>query len=331
MKTPETTETNAEPGTVVRRALGWLGSAYKRLSLSMILSVLLHAAVMVLVVVVLFHASAEEPLAEVREISVSLMSTDMIDSLFSDNLPEDNEAEPMPFEDDQPTIAETVEQQLRDQHDKETEALAKRIEQSAGQTARAEAEKRIREIEEQYRRNRDKRIEAVADLLDKSGEQVARLRQRANDVIGNIAKNEQRRRRWGRWTIWRSSWLGVEKAGGQLLVKDYPQPGQYTYIVNVETSPQRRLGPEPGSFLFVSITSAGLAHDIMKCREAGVALAPGKFIPLYVYPRDFEDKLLSLERKELNRRGISEERRIESTHFRLHTDGGVSLISISIQ
>jgi hypothetical protein len=297
----------------------------------MILSVLLHAAMIVLVAVVLLHASAEEPISQVREISVTLMSADAIDAAFAAEAANEDKVATEPFEDAQLAIAETVEQQLHDQYDEEIETLAEEIEQSADRTAQAEAEKKIRKLEEQYRRDRDKRVQAVADLLEKSGEQVAKLRQQAKGVIGKIAKNEQRRRRWARWVISYEGYLDIEKAGGRLLVKDYPQPGRYTYIVNIETSPRMKLGSKPDSFLFVSTTTTGIAKDTTKCREAGVALSAGKFIPFWVFPRRFEDQLERLERKELNRRGSSEERRIESTHFRLHADGRVSLISMSIQ
>lgn len=331
MEAPESSDTEVKSGTVVRRALGWLGSAYRRLSLSMFLSILLHAAVILLVILVLIYLNVEEREVQSPEISVTLMSADEIEEVSPNSLPEGHETEPMILEDEQPTLAETVEQQLRAEHDKEMAVLAEEIEQSADQIARAEAEKRILELEEQYRQELDRRVQAVADMLGKSSEQVAKLRQQANDVIGKIAKNEQRRRRWARWTIRHVGYLGIERVGGRLLVKGYPKPNQYTYIVNVGTSPRQKLGPKPDTYLFVSTTKAGLASDTAKCREAGVTLAPGTFIPFCVFPEGLEERLAKLEHEEMNKRGIGSEGQIVSTYFDLRENGTISLISMVLQ
>ena len=326
-----TTNNNFKAASPVRRTLNWLGSAYKRLSLSMLLSFMLHISLVAAVVLIILYLNVEEPRSQQQEVSVSLISEAELDTTFSYHDKDNSQSFPEPPENSLPTIAETLEREIRREHDRELEPLVEEIEQAATVEARKKAEEKIEELEKEYARRLDERVEIIADQLARSSQEVAKLREKAAAVIQDIAKSKQRKERWARWTILHGGYLGLDRAGGRLVVMDYPQAGKYTYIVNLNGAPRLQSGSKPDGYLFVSVGTMGLARDIAKCREAGVRLGASEFLPYVVFPTQLENNLVTLERQEMSKRGISNETRVQSTLFRLQDDGRVYLVDISVQ
>ena len=297
----------------------------------MLLSFMLHVSLVAVVVLIILYLNVDEPKAQQQEISVSLIRENELDTTFSYHDKDNGESFPEPPENALPTIAETLEREIRQEHDRELEPLVEEIEQAATVEAQKKAEEKMDELNKEYARRLDERVEVIADQLARSSEEVAKLREKAAAVIQDIAKSQQRKERWARWTILHSGYLGLDRAGGRLVVMDYPQAGKYTYIVNLSGATRQESGGKPDGYLFVSLTRLGLAMDIAKCREAGVRLGASEFVPYVLFPSQFENNLLALEQREMSNRGISNEAQVQSTLFRLNDDGTVYLVDMFVQ
>ena len=322
----------------VRGALEWLGNTFRRLTLAMLLSILLHAgAIGIYVLVLLLISSATSPAVESREIRVSLSSAGESPEGPPAGSPAASAGQaPSPASPQTPlqggAVASQQVEDIRQGQKGQENAVAEKAGERLKATTQGAAQEAKNQISRQYAKGIEDAARAIEGELARKQGQLGALRREARETIDSIAASKERRQQWQRWTVRFLAFpADMENAGGRMLVTDYPRKGDCTYVVKVATSPSRQAGQTPTTFLFAPADIYTLASFIAVCRSAGIGSLTGEFMPFAVFPKPFEDRLASLEREEMKNRNVRDANRIQHTIFDLHADGTVSLGTMAIE
>ena len=114
----------SEAGSRALRALSWMGNLYRRISLSMVLSILLHLGIIAVAALVVVYGGKGDNMFSTREIKVSLMGVDDVESGDGDKgQGHEEEGEPAKPNPDQENVQdESMDKLKNEQKDKADEA-----------------------------------------------------------------------------------------------------------------------------------------------------------------------------------------------------------------
>ena len=153
------------PGHLLR-TVGWLGSTIRRLSLSMVLSVVFHIILVVLVALALMYMRETRP-QESPGITVSLVDFGQMQddpaelASAQENLPKGTEL-------GTPSQAEQVERQMHRESEQEFKKISERITADAEKVAKEDVARILAEREADYARRHAEMKDKVAGLLKAS-------------------------------------------------------------------------------------------------------------------------------------------------------------------
>lgn len=129
-----------EAGGRALRALSWMGNLYRRMSLSMVLSILLHLGILAAAALALVYGGKGDNMFSSREIRVSLRGADDVES--GDNAEGDghqDKGEPAKANPDQEDIQDNVVKKLQDRHKDQSNQTSKDISKDATNTINTDA------------------------------------------------------------------------------------------------------------------------------------------------------------------------------------------------
>ena len=151
-------------GGPLRRAKNWLGGLLKRLTLSMFLSVLLHAAIIAAISLFLLYYGGVGDMFNARELNVTLVQ----ETESAEDKGKTDEKDPGEKEDD---VADAVEPDPEDPQAAEKEA-ARKAEKAAKEAAREANRKAAEESLDQMRKARENIKRDLAAMTDQMSEQA---------------------------------------------------------------------------------------------------------------------------------------------------------------
>ena len=124
-----------EAGGRALRALSWMGNLYRRMSLSMVLSILLHLGILAAAALALVYGGKGDNMFSSREIRVSLRGADDVES--GDNAEGDghkDKGDPAKAKADQENIQDEAVKKLQDQQKDQAKQTSKDISKDAAKT-----------------------------------------------------------------------------------------------------------------------------------------------------------------------------------------------------
>jgi len=309
-------------------APGWPGRLRIRLSASLLLSVLLHAGIAALVLLlVLYAATYTRPPA--RDVTVSVVSGGPEEPNPTSPAPGAAGAAAGPERDTATVVGDpsrAIEAEAEMRNDYLAAQAGRAIAKSAAEATAQDKQQQRKKIRKEISR----RLADIGKELADNEEEFQRLLQRAQDVIAQIDASKKQKERWARWQL-RHSMAAVQAAGGKLVVIDYPGKGKYTHVVNLAGEPRREPGKKPDSMTFSPVNRATQAIFIDICRRAGIALRTGMYVPCVVFPRKFESHLEQVERQYKKERHPADDRKIKNTSFQVHRDGKATVILMTLK
>ena len=200
----------------LRRTVGWLGNAIRRLSLSMILSIVFHLAVVSLVALSLMY-TRDNPSPGASGVTVNLVDFDDLS---------DTSAEPVATGGNMaeatelgvPSLAEDLEQQMQRDTEHQFEDTSEKIVSNAERLARDEAARSMAEREADYAREQAAQIDKVAGLVDASTQEASKTVKQAGELKESLERAAKLRKE-----AMAGSFYGVApgKAGRIIYVVDH--------------------------------------------------------------------------------------------------------------
>jgi len=172
------------PGQM-RRTLGWLGHTLRRLSLSMVFSILLHVVMACVVVLILTYEGPPMP-GDAPAISVSLASPDE----SPDNWPQPAADENRPEEKPKAasgSLAENLQTRVKQEAEQKFQNISETITSQADQLFEKELSENISKQKNKLKTERSNREEQISDIVQASKEEGTKTAEKAVELKESLA------------------------------------------------------------------------------------------------------------------------------------------------
>lgn len=168
----------------LRRTVGWLGNTVRRISLSMVLSVVFHVIVIALVILALMYMKETRP-QEPPGITVSLVNLDQLQDDPA-QLASTGENRPRGVEPGTPSLAEDAERQMQREDEQKIKDTSERITADAEKVAKEHVDKVLADREANYARRHAEMKDKVAGLLKASATEASEAAKQAAKQAAEI-------------------------------------------------------------------------------------------------------------------------------------------------
>jgi len=168
----------------LRKTVGWLGNTIRRLSLSMVLSVVFHITLIALVILALIHMRETRP-QESPGITVSLVDLGQLqDDPARPASTQNNRQEGM--EPGTPSLAEEAKKQMQRETEQKFKNTSERISADAERVAKEDVDRILAEREADYARKHAEMKAKVAGLLKASATEASEAAKQATKQAAEI-------------------------------------------------------------------------------------------------------------------------------------------------
>ena len=174
-----------DPGHL-RRTMGWLGNTVRRISLSMVLSVVFHVIVITLVILALMYMKETRP-QEPPGITVSLVNLDQLQDDPA-QLASTGENRPRGVEPGTPSLAEDAERQMQREDEQKIKDTSERITADAEKVAKEHVDKVLADREANYARRHAEMKDKVAGLLKASTQDASKAAKQATGLKESLER-----------------------------------------------------------------------------------------------------------------------------------------------